>query len=68
MFLESCNVVSPQWNHGMSAGTLLMRIRLRPSTSSIDVEAFLTLKGRQVPSVNKVKYLGAIFAQQLHGE
>jgi len=28
----------------------------------------LTLKGRNIPFVKEVKYLGAIFAQQLHGE
>jgi len=32
------------------------------------VEAYLTLKGRQVPFVTNVKYIGVIFTQELYGE
>jgi len=32
------------------------------------VEAYLTLKGRHIPFVNKVKYFSVIFNKKLHGD
>jgi hypothetical protein len=45
-----------------------MKIRLRPSTSLIDLDILrliLTLNGWNIPFVNHVKYLGVIFDKRI---
>jgi hypothetical protein len=60
MSLESSSAISPQWIRGTSAGQAICFSHRRTP-----VEASLTLKGRQIPFANHVKYLGVIFDKKL---
>jgi hypothetical protein len=39
---------------------------MKPSTSLLQVEVYLILKGRHIYFVNNVKYFGVIFIKKLH--
>jgi hypothetical protein len=67
MFSESCSEVSVLMRRGVGAvndnenktQTIYLSHRLRPS------EEHLILNGRNIPFVNRVKYLGVIFVKRI---
>lgn len=64
-FSESCSAVSAQWRRGISVGTLNKMTGIYFSRRRGSHESHLALKGRNIPFVNRVKYLLVIFDRKI---
>ena len=63
MFCESCSMLSRQWSRCVSFGHIKINVNKIQTTSVFDIDRqhHLMLKGCDIPSTHRVKYLSLFF-------